>query len=440
MRDLVYQVTLFLHGDVAMAEKLTKEDWRAKSFEAGQLFSPAAPINEHDLFAGRITEIHKMLDAVTERGKHVVLFGERGVGKTSLAGVFSGLFPETLRHISLVREQVDPSDDFTSIWRKVFRDFHVKGVRNGEEELVPLSEFFNGEITPDDIRREFEAMFGPNDIPIIVIDEFDKSKDKTIHELMANTIKSLSDYSINATVVIVGVADDVNELIGEHASITRCLEQIPMPRMTHKEMREIIDKRIPMIGMKMHGDAYFKIIELSRGLPAYVHLLGLYSVQSSIERESLNVIEGDVDAAIQRVLERSQESIQENYTRAVHSNRSDSLYRHVLLACALAETDERGQFTPQSICGPLSSILNRPVKIDTFQQHLKKFITEERAAVLVRRGRERAYKFRFRDPMMQPYVIMRGIEDELVKPSAINVLSFPAEPELDLSIGHEPPS
>jgi hypothetical protein len=101
------------------------------------------------------------------------------------------------------------------------------------------------------------------------------------------------------------------------------------------------------------------------------------------------------------------------------------------LACALADTDPegRGTFAPLAVCKPLSNILDRPVKIDAFQQHLKKFITEERADILVR---ERAFRFRFREPMMQPFVIMRGIEQGLVDPSAIDALSFPAQPRLPI--------
>ncbi len=144
------------------------------------------------------------------------------------------------------------------------------------------------------------------------------------------------------------------------------------------------------------------------------------------------ILEADVDKAIQRVLVRSQESIQEEYAIATHSNRSDSLYRHVLLACALAETDERGTFTPLSVCKPLTAILKRSkeVEIAAFQQHLKKFIAKERGEILVRKGTDRAYRFRFRDPIMQPYVIMKGISEGLVDKSAIDALSFPAQANL----------
>jgi Cdc6-like AAA superfamily ATPase len=414
--------------------RLTPEDWDAKAFEAGQLFSPAAPIDERDLFAGRRFQIDKMLEAAAEKGKHAVLFGERGVGKTSMARVFHAMFPKTVRHVLAVREQVDPSDDFSSIWRKVFKDLRVRAIdADGSAPHLPLANDYPGKILPDDIRREFQDIFSPNDIPIIIIDEFDRARDSSdasIHELMANTIKHLSDYSVNATIILVGVADDVNDLIGEHPSVSRCLEQIPMPRMNKEELREIIDKRVPRLGMKMHGDAYWKIVELSRGLPAYVHLLGLYSTQAAIKRQSLTISEDDVDAAIKRALEKTQESTQNDYSAAVHSNRADSLYRHVLLACALAKPDERGQFSPTSVIEPLSDILKRQVKIDAFQQHLLKFIEKDRGAVLVRRGKERAYKFRFRDPMMQPYVIMRGIEDRLIPESARSVLRSPAEPEI----------
>jgi Cdc6-like AAA superfamily ATPase len=415
----------------------TAEDWASLRFEASQTFTPSTPIDENQLFAGRGAQIHKMLDATMEKGKHVILFGERGVGKTSLAKVFHSLFPSTLRHMFAIRVQADPSDTFETVWRKVFKDLHIRAVRDGRENLIPLSDFYLSGITPDDVRRELEGLFRASDIPIIIIDEYDKIGEKiNANALMANTIKSLSDYGVNVTIVIVGVADSINDLFDQHESISRCVEQVPMPRMTTSERREILDKIVPRLGMKMHEDAIWKIVHLSRGLPSYVHSLGLYSVESAINRKSLTITENDVDTAIKRALERSQESIKDAYARAVHSNRSDNLYKEVLLACALAETDNegRGTFAPLAVCKPLTDILNRdrPVKIDAFQQHLKNFIKEERGCVLVRKGSERAYRFRFREPMMQPFVIMRGIEQGLVDPKAIDALSFPAQQSLPI--------
>lgn len=413
-----------------MAKKpRTDEDWRAIAFEATQLFSPSTPLSENDLFAGRSEQIQKMLDATSEKGKHVILFGERGVGKTSLAKLFANFFPQTLRQIQVVRAQVDPTDTFSSIWRKVFRDIHVRISENGEEKTQSLLTEYDGEITPDDVRRELDQLYGPNHLPIIIIDEYDKAGEPTVNVLMANTLKALSDFGVNVTVILVGVADNIIELIGEHQSVQRCLEQILMPRMEKEERKEVLHKIIPRLGLEISDDAIWKITDLSRGLPSYIHSLGLHSVQHACKRKSLIISEIDVDAAISRVLEKAQEIVRENYANAVHSNRADSLYREVLLACALAETNDRGMFTPQSVCSPLSAILKRAklVEIAAFQQHLKKFIAEERGEILVRKGRERAYQFRFNDPIMQPFVIMKGIEQGLVDPSAMSVLSDPAQ-------------
>jgi hypothetical protein len=146
----------------------------------------------------------------------------------------------------------------------------------------------------------------------------------------------------------------------------------------------------------------------------------------------LTITESDVDAAIQRALEKSQESVRSDYAAAVHTNRKDTLFHQALLACALAKTDDRGFFTPNAVVSPLSEILGKQVKIANFQNHLKEFIGKERGKILIRRGKERAYKFRFSDPMMQPYVIMKGVEDGLIQASALDVLSSPAQPQLDL--------
>jgi Cdc6-like AAA superfamily ATPase len=333
-----------------------------------------------------------------------------------------------------VREQIDKTDTFSSIWKKVFKDILVEREREGDTTVVPLSQFYENStlLNPDDVRRELEFVFREVQIPIIVLDEYDNKSDEKINEQMADLIKSLSDFAVNVTIVVVGIADNLNDLVGEHRSLQRCIEQVPMPRMEPNDLRLVIDKRIARLGMKMHPDALWKIVNLSRGLPAYVHMLGLYSVQSAARRRSTTVTENDVSDAIKKSIEKSQESIQDSYELAVHSNKPGNLYRQVLLSCALATTDDRGSFSPLAVCAPMSEMLTKDVPISAFQQHLKSFVTQERGNILTRKGRERAYRFRFTDPMMQPYVIMKGIEQGLVSPRAYEVLSYPAQTRLPI--------
>ena len=50
-----------------------------------QAFHPYAPIELPEFFAGRIRHIEKLDAEVAAPGRQVAIYGERGVGKTSLA-------------------------------------------------------------------------------------------------------------------------------------------------------------------------------------------------------------------------------------------------------------------------------------------------------------------------------------------------------------------
>src|SRR3990172_1785987 len=54
-----------------------------------QAFRPYAPIELPDFFAGRLEQIERLNSEIGAPGRHVAIYGERGVGKTSLAQLAS---------------------------------------------------------------------------------------------------------------------------------------------------------------------------------------------------------------------------------------------------------------------------------------------------------------------------------------------------------------
>jgi hypothetical protein len=87
-----------------------------------------------------------------------------------------------------------------------------------------------------------------------------------------------------------------------------------------------------------------------------------------------------------RLIEDSDQSFQDDYKRAVYSNQSEHLFSQVLLSCALARTDESGFFTLTSVIEPLNSILHERKRHAHFDRHLREFISDKRGKVLIRRG------------------------------------------------------
>jgi Cdc6-like AAA superfamily ATPase len=412
------------------------EDWAALRFEAGQLFTPSTPIAVAELFAGRKKEINQLFEAVAERGRHVLLYGERGVGKTSLCQVVPLMLPRGARHILHIRKAADPTDDFSSIWKKIFSHIYV----GTENERISLADIYGEKpITPNDVVQELSS-FNENDVPIMVIDEFNEIGTPDASQLMANTIKGLSDAGVNATVVVVGVARNVTDLIEGHESISRCCEEVPMPRMNKDELKEVIERRVNQLGMQIEPNAKWKIINLSKGLPSFVHGLGKYSCYSAIDRKKRKVTEADVDEAIDAILESSQQTLKQAYEMAVKSNQPSARYQHVLTACALAKTDESGFFTQTAVREPLSAILQKNIEIGNLRPQLHELIEEERGSIIERVGEERGYRYRFADPAMQPYVIMAGIKSGLLPETAKLSLSSPEQTDLFSNVSLRPSS
>jgi Cdc6-like AAA superfamily ATPase len=401
----------------------------SKMAALGQAFRPAAPINTRDLFAGRTAQVSDIFGVTAQPGQHAVIYGERGVGKTSLATVTTELISTlhgATRRPFTARANCDTGDDYSSIWRKAFEQIQFLVQTPGfgfgselQEAVETAGQYLPSEnITPDDVRRVMQilSVHGP---VVVFVDEFDRLPTNGAQTLFADTIKTLSDQMIDATIVVVGVADDVSELIAEHHSVERALVQIHMPRMSPAELAEIVNRGMETAEMTIADEATDRITRLSQGLPHYTHLLAQLAGNAALDEGRQNVILDDVETAIARAISRAQQSIMDAYHRATFSTRT-TLYPQVLLACALADGDEFGFFAAPDVRDPLTRIMGKPYDIPAFAQHLNELSEAKRGPILQKKGQVRRFRYRFVNPLVQPYVVMKGLSDELIDVSALS--------------------
>lgn len=412
-----------------MNKPKSEHEWNILSFEIGQLFD-GAPIDEEDLFAGRLNEIHRMLSAVMSKSSHVVLFGERGVGKTSLTNIFWKRFNTQLQSFIVARVQANPTDTFHSIWFRALDEMKAAAEAKGRPEYTPFEVDGGTAITPTTVRRAF-ARINPNALPIVIIDEFNEIDDNDAQLLTANLIKELYDYAVPTTIIIVGVAEDISQLIEDHKSIDRAVIQIPLHRMSDSELKEIITSRTSKTVMKFDGDAVWTIITLSRGLPFFTQTLSKHAAMHAIKERRLIVESKDVEHSMDKFIEDSEVVFKDAYRDATRSNQSN-YFKESLLACALAETDDEGYFSANDVLGPYIAILKGKKTIAHFEKHLRRFSSTDGGFILHKRGGDRQQQFRFSDPMMQPYVIIRGIQTGIIDEGARTSLLHREQPSLPI--------
>src|ERR1700731_4500181 len=132
-------------------ERMAKADLLAS--RAIDVFKPRTPITVKELFAGRWGELKTIQDATHQAGLHVVIYGERGVGKTSLANVVRptiwtldnfGKDPDSANDRLVVNCVANSTDTFSSIWQKLFSEIQWPDGDN----LISTVEAFS---LPDDL-------------------------------------------------------------------------------------------------------------------------------------------------------------------------------------------------------------------------------------------------------------------------------------------------
>ena len=388
------------------------------SIKAKLIFNPGTPVNEKDLFSGRKSQIRRVLDVVLQRGHHAIIFGERGVGKTSLANVLEGFFPPEAKLFSETRINCDGADSFNTVWRKVLSGMNLttseKSIGFKSEKITTefdIASILNTDENITDQVMKSLIMISQSITPVIIIDEFDRLNVK-VRRLFADFIKSLSDHSVNVTIIFIGVGDSVDDLIKEHESLSRNLVEIQMPRMSANEIEDIITTGLTRLGMKIAGNILSEIRLLAKGLPHYAHLLGLHASRVALDKFSLQITQDHLLTAIKKAVEDSNHSIVTKYHHGIRSTKKDNLFAAVLLACAKAEVNELGEFAAQDLRKPMKEITGKDYNIPAYAQHLNEFSESKRGNILIKSGTRKRFRYKFKDPLLQPFIIMKGLLKE----------------------------
>jgi Cdc6-like AAA superfamily ATPase len=402
--------------------------------EAEKLFSPRTPIATSELFSGRYSQIVKLVSTIGQPGAHAIVYGERGVGKTSLANVAPITFHlhtnTPLQEITAVKINCDGTDTYDALWRKVFSAIKVSadGAPMGylPQEAAQyhslLNEINDDQLTPGKVQHTLSEISDECHL-VVTLDEFDRIPSGEVPKLIADTIKSLSDNQISATMVIVGVGDSVAELVHGHESVGRHLIEVHLPRMSREELEKIVTDRLPKLNLGADHNALRFISLISAGLPYFTHLLGQHAVSQAIDLESGKITKDHVDAAMKMAIEDSEREMKNAYYDATWSRHPRSQFCTTLAACALTQHDDFGYFTAANVRSSLTLIKGVPCDIPAFASHLARFCDPAKGAVLQAIGEKHRTRYRFRNPLMQPFVIIRSLDQQIIKADHIRALS-----------------
>src|SRR5262249_19174911 len=118
---------------------------------------------------------------------------------------------------------------------------------------------------------------------IFRIDEFDRVRSEEVRNQIAEAIKNLSDVGARGAFLIVGVADDLEELLGKHPSIQRNVVGIHLSLMSEAELLQLIKAGEKAADISFQEEVRQRIVALAQGLPYQAQLLCQQAGQVAIE-------------------------------------------------------------------------------------------------------------------------------------------------------------
>lgn len=329
--------------------------------DQGELFrtisvnlQPERPIRTPEFLRGRIRELE---DAVREL-KHFhgipFIFGHRGVGKTSLARTAAQLATSSDReHIYVA---CAPGSRMLEIFREVGENLLELAIRLGakkltkqkieaqisinpyikssiENELPELEEFKDVNVAVRTLKGLDEIIPGAEST-IVVIDELEELTQEDRNAL-SFLIKQIGDQEFSIRFLLVGIAENVHELIGTHESVPRYITEIPLQPLIAQDLIDIVQNASKKLDISVSNEILYKIASIGNGFPYFAHLIGKSILVEAVNSESSEVTPDIYKEGIRRAVTGSLQELKVSYEAA--TQRGEDYFKHLIWS--LAEFD-----------------------------------------------------------------------------------------------------
>lgn len=378
---------------------------------------PSSPIQSHEFLFGRDDQLDRIRRALMAPGRQVFIYGERGVGKSSLANAAAAEWQASEQmpiHISC-----GTTSTFASVVGQLIRatGHEASGTVTVRKEgkvhtslvaiggYVDLTTPMAGDpVDIEEAARRLDAAFAAySRKTIAVIDEFDQMIEARERNKFAELVKALGDRKSGAKLIFTGVAAVLDELLESHGSAQRQFDTIELDRLIYQARIDIVGKALGAFGVYADPSVVYRIASVSNGFPYYVHLLAEHLLWAwygdptceEIELKHLHIAFARATAAVHA-------GLRQPYDKATQG-REQATY--VLWAAADAFDLER---TANAIWRSYSQIcdtLNVPMLDRTkFAAELRKLRTAPYACVLESTPERKLH--RFRESMVRGYVRM----------------------------------
>lgn len=384
--------------------------------------------NEADLYGNPGLQ-DRARDALRERGGQLIMFGDAGVGKSTLLKYAAE--DEGMKMISIKARSKSFDELIDMAIREVTAEREVEIVRtsgSGGGGEVGLSSHvtIKGHLKNEkgqQVRVELieqEPLLALADTlategyRILAFDNFHnvKAEDRAMFAQALEVFSDIADETGDVKMVLLGIADDADSLVGSGSgsgSVRRRMIEIGVPRMPDDEISSILASGFRLLGLECEENALRDLIFYCDGFPYFAHLLGLSVARDARRRGERVIAVPALDAALANVSKQVEGTFPTRIAQAFERGGKVQPRKRILhTMCA----SNRREWRSGDVVEEYAKLYDLPKDKDPGFLHaaLGALVLPKRGAVLTRRGPRGQYVFRFGDPYMRPYLRMQHFQ------------------------------
>ncbi len=316
--------------------------------------SPERPIRSPELLRGRMQELENIERELRYFYPVLFIYGHRGVGKTSLARTAAqNVTPADREHVYIA---CSPGSRFLHIFREIgeevlkliFKCGSLDSIRKRVELEIsmnpairasfehdkPTLDEFNDANAAVRVLKELDDLLPDADSTVVILDELEELNRDDRTDL-AFFIKQLGDQEFKLRFILVGIAENVHELIGAHESVPRYLKEVSLQPLHAQDLIDVVKNAADAVGISVPQDILFRIAIIGNGFPHFAHLMGKALLTEAVIAGANAVTPIVYRLGVSRAVGDSIQELKISYEAA--TQRSEDFYKHLIWALANSE-------------------------------------------------------------------------------------------------------
>jgi AAA ATPase domain len=240
---------------------------------------------------------------------------------------------------------------------------------------------------------------------LILLDEFDVIKEK---QGLGSLIKSLTSHELKFG--ICGIGQDLNDIVEDHASVERLLEEgaIHVQPMVSEEIDEIFYRAEDLFGgaIKFDRETVAKISEQSQGYPYFAQLIGKECVNHANRIGTQNISKFIVQGVLEDIKSgRAFPTLESAYQRAIGNSKD----REVLLHLLADQPEENAMFNEEVGRVVLKNARGDAEDLNVqYVDQLVPRLVDPKFGPVLRRTSDRQGVYEFVNPVLRLYIRLRN--------------------------------